>query len=559
MKKTFITLLGICILSNIFALDTLSSKISDVTVFLRGAQVFRKTNSIYLKKGITEYVIKDVSPQLNQKQIQATAKGNFMILDVKHQTEYIEPKKVKPQVVPQRIQNEITAIQDSMIFIKFEKEEITSQLKTLNNEKNMLLNNKLMKGGGRSDSLAVLKEAIVFYRKKLNEINGLIHVQKRKQHFLLARESKTKTRLSELQQFNRNVGQPQKPARTRHHVVVTVYAENATKGSISMNYLVPSAGWIPSYDLRADNSKDPMTVTYKGHVYQNSGEDWNKVNLKLSTYNQNCHTSKPSIGIWRLDYKVYNKVTGVSTQFSQNIASNSVPTSNTGYMNLDANEVLESEEKKFIPKKKLSEIQQSFSNVEFKINLPYSVTSDGKQKLIVVSNEKANANFYHYLLPRVNKNGFLLAKIGDWESLNLLPGKANIYFDKTFVGETNIDPAILQDTLELALGRDRGIISTRKKIDEEVKINPISGKKTQTYTFEIVVRNNTSGEINLTLEDQIPTTKNEDIEIKHLSSKDAILYNSTGKLEWKLKMAAGDKKTLRFSYSIKYDKNKILS
>ena len=47
-----------------------------------GAQVFRQSKLINIKKGVNEVIIKDVSPYLNKQHIQATAIGNgFMILD----------------------------------------------------------------------------------------------------------------------------------------------------------------------------------------------------------------------------------------------------------------------------------------------------------------------------------------------------------------------------------------------------------------------------------------------------------------------------------------------
>ena len=69
-----------------FAIDTLSSDITKATVFLSGAQVFRKTKTVTIKKGVNELILKDVSPYLNQQQLQATAEGNFLILDVQYQT-----------------------------------------------------------------------------------------------------------------------------------------------------------------------------------------------------------------------------------------------------------------------------------------------------------------------------------------------------------------------------------------------------------------------------------------------------------------------------------------
>ena len=49
-------------------------------------------------------------------------------------------------------------------------------------EKNMLLNNKLMKG--ESDTIPVLIEAMSYFRLKLNDINAVLLKEKIKKHWI---------------------------------------------------------------------------------------------------------------------------------------------------------------------------------------------------------------------------------------------------------------------------------------------------------------------------------------------------------------------------------------
>jgi uncharacterized protein (TIGR02231 family) len=545
------------------AADTLQTQVKKATVFLSGAQVFRESKTTQIKKGVNEVIIKDVSPQLNQQQLQATAKGNFMILDVQYQTEYIAPVSSPPVIVPEKINKEINLLNDTLLYISFEKERIQSKLNNLNEEKRMVTQNQLIKSGGISDTLPEFREIVEFYRSKLDEINELIHTWKVKQHKVGARETKFRARLNELNNYARNVGQPAKPARTRYHILVTTYADVATSGRIEVNYLVPNAGWIPAYDLRANNTTDPMTITYKAHVYQNSGENWKNVNLTLSTYNQNCFSTKPTTGIWRLDYTANKPRIGGGIQAqdqkfaSQNFSSQvemeaykeDMQRTNPGYQF----------QQQFVSIKNMAEISQNFSNVEFKVKLPYSIKADGSQKLMVVTNEKVDANFYHYMLPRANKNAFLLAKIGDWENLSLLPGKANIYFNHTIVGSTHIDPSIMSDTMELTMGRDQGVVATRKKIDEVHDKANFGKHIVKTYTFEIEVKNTSRSEIFLELQDQIPVTKNEEIIIELVDAAGGGLNEHTGKLTWDLHLKPGEKSIIQFSYSVEHDKEKPIS
>lgn len=560
MKVIILTFAIIALQFSAFSIDTLSTNIKKATVFLSGAQVFRETKTINIKKGVNELIIKDVSPYLNPQQLQATAKGQFMILDVQFISEYVVPPSNPVTVVPEKVQREINALNDTILFISFEKERVQSKLNNLIEERNMVMQNQLMKGGGISDTLPEFKEVVKFYRLKLDDINELILKWKKKQYYVNARGSKHQARLNELNLFVQNSAQPQAFPTTRYHIQVTTYSEVKTTGKVEVNYLVTNAGWIPAYDLRANNTVDPMTITYKARVYQNTGEDWNNVKLILSTYNQSCFTSKPTTGIWRLDYTINKpKLVNGTTQFhSQNFASE-VDLSSFQKSQANNSGYTQAGQPQFVPITNMAEISQNFSNVEFKVKLPYSIKADGSQKLMVVTNEKVDAEFYHYLLPRANKRAFLLAKIGDWENLSLLPGIANIYFNQTIVGNTSINPSILSDTMEITMGRDQGVISERKKVSETIKKGLLTKRIVKTLTFEIIVRNNTKGTIDLTLEDQIPITENEEIKIELVDGGGSMLNENTGKLTWNLELKPGQKKIVTFSYSVEHDEGKPVS
>ena len=566
MKSILILATALLTSSFGFCGDTLSSKINKATVFLSGAQVFRQSSTVPVKKGVNEVVIKDVSPYVTQQQLQATAVGNFLILDVQLQTQYVPPTNFEAVIVPERTQKEISKLEDSILFLTFELERINEKLNNLASEKSMIMQSQLIKSGGTSDTLPEFKEIVTFYRAKLDDINELIVEWKKKKHIAGIRDTKHKIRLQELRTYVQKTKQPNEPAKTRYHIVVTTYADYSTSGKIEVNYFINNAGWIPAYDLRANSTNEPIDITYKAHVFQNSGEDWDNVELILSTYDRTYSAVKPTAGTWRLDYTV-NKPRPVVMN-ANNAISNELYYSQNMSSPVEAQSIQREKRDSgkykdvsltYVPGQSLSNISQNFSNVEFEVKLPYSIKADGSQKLMVVMNEKVDAKFFHYMLPRMNKYGFLQAKIGDWENLSLLPGKANIYFQQTIVGSTMIDPAAMSDTMELTLGRDQGIVSTRKKISEEERKVGISKRIIKEYTFEIEVRNNTRSGVDLTLEDLIPVTANEDIKIKMVNGNGAYLNDSNGMLTWKLNMKAGEKQIIRFTYSIEHEKDKPVS
>lgn len=146
----------------------------------------------------------------------------------------------------------------------------------------MLLNNKLLKGEGKSDSLDVLKQALEYYNVKLNAISDeLIRLQRQElehSNLLYALQ----TRLADLQNFwnqqnSINAGQ------SIPEIIISVVANQSLSARVEVNYLTYNAGWYATYDLRAIDINKPVELTYKANIWQNTGIDWRDITITCST------------------------------------------------------------------------------------------------------------------------------------------------------------------------------------------------------------------------------------------------------------------------------------
>jgi uncharacterized protein (TIGR02231 family) len=550
MKKSFIVAFMFMVsFANASTEKSVKSTVKKVTVFTQGAQVFR-TSVVNLSPGITNLVFSGLSPNINVSTLQAGGKGSFIILDVKHQVKYPEPPDDSEEKLPVAILREIKLIEDSLQEQSFNWEDLSENKNALMLEKNMILKNKLAQGEGKSDSLAMLKQAMEFFRIKLADINSQLIKIKRQEQRILTDKTRMTDRLNKLKAYKSNEG-PEKKYEPIHQVVVTVSAEEPSEGLVEINYAVSNAGWIPTYDLRAGSSASPIQLTYKASVYQNTGEEWNNVKLKLSTSNPNRSSYKPSLPAWYINYYFPRRELAGSTEAAPGAAVNRMMKAQ-----MDANEERLDDLSAAQSSANYTQLIETMTNVEFNIDLAYSIPSDGIHHTVAVKDEKLPAKFYHFLVPKLEREAFLVAKVTGWETLNLLPGKATVFFEGTYVGQTMLNPAVLNDTLELALGRDNGITVSRTKLPEDDKSKLLGSEITKTITYELKVKNNKSGKVNLVIEDQIPLTQNKEIKIE-LHNKSSAEYNqTTGLLTWDTVMNTKENKSIKFSYSVTYDKDK---
>jgi uncharacterized protein (TIGR02231 family) len=202
---------------------------------------------------------------------------------------------------------------------------------------------------------------------------------------------------------------------------------------------------------------------------------------------------------------------------------------------------------------------ETMAMVEFELKLKQTIPSDGQSHLMAVKSENINSTFEHFIVPKLDKDAFLIAHLTGWEELNLLPAVANIYYDGTYVGQTRINPSVMSDTMDLALGRDRGIYVTREKTDDEEKVKALASEKTKTVTYEIAIKNYKNAKINLTIEDQIPVSTVEEIKVEMIDKSKADYDEKKGLLVWKKEIGAKETQKFTFKYSMKYDKNKTLA
>ncbi len=198
-------------------------------------------------------------------------------------------------------------------------------------------------------------------------------------------------------------------------------------------------------------------------------------------------------------------------------------------------------------------------DVTFNIDLPYDVPTNGKAQVATLKEYDVPAFYKYYSVPKLDKDAFLLAEVPDWEGLNLLPGEANIIFEGTYIGRSFIDPSSTQDTINLTMGRDKRVVIKREKLKEFSSVKFLGTSKKQIFTYELTVKNNKKDEVNMLLKDQYPVSQNKEVEVELLESNDAMVNEETGVLTWKIKLAPGEVKKVRISYSVKYPKDKTLN
>lgn len=504
------------------------SKITHVTVFLNKAQVTREVKT-RIGEGLTHLIISGITAQLDPNSIQVAGKGNFILTGITHQLNYMNELSTPSRV--KALNDSLQQLQNQILFENAQKQ-------MLDKEEQMLISNQ--KIGGTNQNLPVneLKSMADFFRSRLYELAlaRLKHDEKIKM---------LNERLVKVQQ--QIAAQNELAFRNTSEITIALSAKSPTDVELVVTYVVGNARWVPLYDVRAINVKSPLTLFYKANVFQSTGEEWKNIRLKLSTANPSLGGVKPDLHTWHLDFyqrQYYQKekraVTGrvaeaPSQAFAEELAAPLETTAD--YVN----------------------VMQTALNVEFDITLPYSVSSANRPTTVDIGRHELKSTFRYAAAPKLDPDAFLMAGTIGWADYNLLPGEANVFFEGTFVGRTFIDPQSVKDTLFFSLGRDKRIVIKREKVKDFSSHAVIGLNQKETHGFEINVRNNQSETITITIEDQIPVSKNNQIEVSLLNAGGGKFSAESGKLVWEITLKPNENRRLVYQFEVKYPKDKLIA
>lgn len=537
--------------------DLIKSTLSEVTVYSQGAQLHHKANYT-AKIGITELSIEGISPYIDPKSIQVKATGNVVILDSKYVLYYPQPTSVVENGMPQKIKRSISLLQDSLRTWNFDIQELDDEIGVLNATKYIISNNGSMKGIGKvNDSILLLKSAVDYYALKMNEINKKLLSLQRKKALKLDAKMEMEERLEELQNYQNGNGFIEENTKAIPRVVITLSSNEVSSGKLNFSYVVSQAGWTPLYDLRSDSSTGKINLTYKAQVHQNTGLDWNDIRLNISTNNPYANKTKPELNPWYIDYQAaYGKKLQESTVCSgTNLGMINTQAMNMGYAFTQNTE----EFKDALTAANFTTVVQMLIAAEFKIDLPYTIPSNNDQHMVLIKQTDLATTFKYYAVPKLDPGVYLVAQMTKLDELQLIPAKANIFFDGSYIGETYIDPTRMEDTLNLSLGKDPNIVVKRTLLKKECKDKVIQDKRERTFAYSIEVRNSKSSSIDIVIQDQIPITQNTDITIESANLAKGRLNERTGVIEWSFNLKSKENKVIDFDYKIRHSKDNELN
>ena len=507
----------------------IKATLKHVTVYPDRAQMTHDA-TVEIPAGKTVLKLGALSPYIDQQSIQVKGNGDFMIVSVNYQNNYLENLEDLPVI--KDIRNQIEALQ-----LKVEDEQ--AAISILNEKEAFLVANRAVLDKKTTLTIEQLKSVMDLYTTNMEQVTTSVLKKNR----LIKDYQKQIDALQK--QIADKTGKQQLPS---GEISVTVTADKPVTGKLDFAYVVSNAGWYPSYDVRVDDITKPVNIFFKANVFQNTGVEWKDVKLSFSNATPWIAGDVPVLYPWFIDYYIPMPVTkSRMPMMSTKGEAPAMAEAATNDMAKEAEAAPVGVEK-----------QVGETTITFDVSIPCSLASDGKIQTIEVQRSTVPAEYKYVTVPKMSSVAYLTASITDWAKLSLQSGEATLYFENTFVGKSNLDVSQLKDTLTLSLGNDNSILVKREKRQDFTSKKTFGSNKTEIYSFLITVRNNKPGVIKITLSDQIPVSSNSGITVEATELTGGKLNSQTGFVNWDLEIKPQETKQIILTYSVKYPKDKTI-
>ncbi len=575
-----------------------AAKLTEATVFFRGAELVH-TASATLSKGENTLTIEGLSPRIDAASLKIKATGGAVISAHEFSIDHLAAEKtLSPSLKKWKDTNEI---------YRAALEKVNIDLK-VNADMNSLLQagtTKNVSGSEKGPGIDELIKTMDYLKSKSEELQAArVALERRK------KDTETSMRRLQAQVDQEST----KGAKTAGALRLTVTAPSTGTSTFTVTYYTQAAGWTPYYDINVASTEGPVVIAARSRVQQTTGLDWERVKLALSTATPSSGKVAPLFSAWflkpqnaylaakmpetlALNYVSYDKkevaeslqglVPGVSVRGVGTTTQSKDPIyvvdgrevsslEDIDPMAIKSMDVLKDASAKALYGSRAADgvvivtlkgmddyVTQSDNaiNVTYNIDLPYTIPGNGKAQNIDLQTRETPAEYKYYCAPKLDAETYLLAEIDGWEKLGLLSGKANVTYDGTYVGETQIDASSTQAKLALTLGTDRRVAVKREKLQDFSSRKVIGSDVLQVFTYRITVKNNQTRPIRMVLKDQYPISTQKSVEavLRKETTPWTANKEDIGVVTWEEEFAAGETKSYQISYSVKYPRETVLN
>ncbi len=565
---------------------TQSGKVDTVTLY-RGQALVSRTVSVNAATGSIELVVPDLPSAIQPDSLFAEGAEGLQVRAVRFRT----------RAVGEAPREEVRKLDEQLESLGFKQQEVAAMLQLVAQELQYL------------DKL----EGFVAPTAQVELSKGVLDAEQLTTltEFSLSRRAAAMTRQLEGQQRQKKLAEEinlvqrkraeltDNSSKVIREAVVFLDKKVDQPVALRLNYLADGCGWSPSYNFRAASAAMTVQVDYNAIVAQRSGEDWNNVELTLSTASPVLSAKGPGLAPFEIvlgpgvdtglavqspgqplppasEGKVAEQFKNIRQQREEaqqgqvQAYGNQANFDNAMKFNTAANcyQVLEL----INPKDVLQNFQQESPasgegpSINYVLPSRISMASRDDQQIVQVMRADLKGALYHVATPVLTTYVYREAEVVNTSDEDLLGGPINVYLDGRFVGRGEIGTVARGQTFVLGFGADPQLRASRELVDKDESIQ--GGNRVLSFNYRLTIENFMQRPVAVRVVDRLPYAEREhEIKVTLDAGKQKLSDDSfylrrerpQGILRWDIEVpasASGEKATaFEYGYRLEFARN----
>lgn len=448
----------------------------------------------------------------------------------------------------------VRELEDLILKLEDEKRRNQDEIEARRSQQKFLASIQLLSSDQVSKELTIKSPNVVEYQQVLNFLyTGISGVNSEIQRLEINQRDlgkKLNVHQQELQQI-RSMG-----TLSKNTVVVSLRSEKGGPFDLEVSYVIPGAGWRPSYDARVIGNPGKVELQYYGEVWQRTGEDWPEAKITLSTARPAIGGRVPDLGPWILNFfstSLYDRDQEDSriSKLKEGMRSDRVVPGEKPSASED-----------LFAQSGTVQVRASGTSVIFETNERKEVTSNGTPHKFTIAIDHFKPELHYETVPKLSSYAYLHSKVKNEAEYPLLAGPVNIFMGPDFIGKSSIENIAPTEEFPLYLGVDEGIKIKRDLVKKEKgKSGFIVKREKMLYVYKTTIESFKKEKVSLILKDQVPVSQDKEILITDVKITPVPKEEKrdSGELLWEFELAPKEKREITLEFSVEFPVGKEIA
>lgn len=318
-----------------------------------------------------------------------------------------------------------------------------------------------------------------------------------------------------------------------------IETQEAVRIQLELSHLQYSCGWSPVYRASMDGSQ--LKLAYEAEVNQKTGENWQEVEMSLSTSQPMGFRDLPELSPCYL--KKYTPPREV-IHANQMIMSSAPRPMSKSRQASDA----DFEELRDAP---IAEVNDQGVSMHFELPHAVSIPSKDSSTRVNIVTLSLPTEVDLLIVPKITAEAFRRVKLTNDSKFTLMPGRVALFFDGEYLGESYFELIPAGGKKEISFGADQRIVVEREILQQEVSKKILQDRNARVYKYQIKITNPSNETLKAEIQENIPVSREDDIKVRlDVVEPKPTKVDELNRMTWNLSLSPHSTTLLRYEFSV---------